>query len=98
MALFAHELRDVPAPQPALAGCPRSLPSAKGLVSRPGAGGRAARPVGIKHAGLDRGQKTIELIFFLRIDAGSQAESASVGVCDCLIEIVERQDADKWQE
>src|SRR5205085_12702239 len=82
VALLAHELGHVPAAEPALAGRPRALPAAERLESRPGAGRRPARAVGVEHARLDRGEEAVELVAVLGEDAGGQAEIAAVGVGD----------------
>src|SRR6185369_7504449 len=78
-ALLAQELRDVPAAEPALARGPGPLPAAKGLEARPRAGRRPARPVGVKHAGLDRSEEAVELAPVAGENAGSEAEGAAVG-------------------
>ncbi len=97
-ALLAHELRHVPAAEPALARRARALPAAEGLEAGPGAGRRAAGAVGIEDAGLDGVEEAVELGLVLRVDAGGQAERAAVGVRDRLVEIVERQDAEERHE
>src|SRR5215472_2007255 len=53
LRLLAQVLRQVVEGGDRLAGGARALPATEGLVTRPCAGGRALRAVGIRDAGLD---------------------------------------------
>ncbi len=56
-----HVERQVVMAAGVLAGGARSFPSAEGLVSRPGTGGRALRPIGVSYAGLDILEEPVRL-------------------------------------
>src|SRR5205814_6561450 len=85
-ALLAHELLDIVGTAGSASCRSACFPPAKGIDTRPGAGGGAGAPVSIRDARFNPIEKLRDLTFVLGKNSGRQPVFRSVGQVDRLFE------------
>src|SRR4030095_9102749 len=97
LRLLAQVLRRVVQRAAGLAGRPRALPAAEGLIAGPRAGRRALRAVRVADASVAHGEETLGLIDG-SVETRGKAVVARVRARERLVEVVDRCDKDKRSE